>query len=1110
MISNLVNGNSVTTSICLNNDIIYLTSIYCPPSGNLAQDLEDVANHFSTFDKMIIGGDLNVPLIRLGYARESSRTDELLEFLTENDLHIVNDARSPYTFIQGSLSGRPDLTIVGLDVLNKIFNWSVDDQNFSFSDHRYIRFELDYDLTTNFEKRLKTKNKNFFRFNQKVGNYAKTWSRNLENVITATDLDSHTEHVMHDIIKISESCFRYGDLSYTPTHHWFSNKLKILRNQVSAAYKRTCRNPDSEWARDTYRKLRRTYKKTIRRAKLDSWLGFCEQTSESFGTLYKHISGKALSNTDLIFTRLESNTVFDSYNEVARNLLRVHFNINNIPDDISSFTSCNDYTNYVDYQRVTTKEIYYAMQLQNNNKAPGPDLLDALIVKNSCKTNIEYFKNLFSRCLSLGHFPRVWKKGKVIFFRKKNKDGKNEKGYRPITLLPIFAKILERIIKSRIMIQLENRKFFNDEQYGFREGRSTTEALRKLKFQVDNMLKVYKYVAATSLDIQAAFDNISWAKIYSLIDKLPIPEYLRAILKNYISDRQIGYKFTNIFAWFKLFRGCPQGSCLGPLLWLIVADFILKEFYKIFTDLISYADDFLVLAGADTRRALENEMNKKIQKFVDICNELDLEISKGKCVSILFGRFDLERRPPIFKVENTSISVKGSLDYLGFRVDGKFNWFEHLDFIKEKIDQFSSSVRKSSNRNKGLSAVYRKIWYKAIIEKQIVYGAEIWYPDLNSHGLRRLNSCQRLGLRTIIKTYRNVSTEALCVLTGVVPIQIYLNNHIKVDKVLHASGSIEIDGTIVTRDNIMTILPKSSFPHYNMLNNLYVKPETDRARSTLIIYTDGSKMELGVGAAFAVYLHNEIIFEKKIRLHSLNSVYQAELIAILHAIKWVMDSCYNSAHIFTDSMSSTYALQFIFPRNDIIKDIFTVLLQNPNKKVYISWVKAHVGLEGNERADLLAKEAITGDTDVHHESVGFPKSCLKNWMRHKVITDWQSDWQVSDKGRDTYSVINKVDTEYICTDQVIQYFISGHGSFPEFLYDIKKKSSPNCECGNLGSVSHYLFARCPLMPHYFHFDRNRTLRQNLRAVLLDRNNYGKLYDIYNELNSRYSFIKYKF
>lgn len=1102
--------NSVTVSVCVDNDKIFFTSIYCPPSGDLTKDLDAISNVFASLDKFIIGGDLNVHLRSLGYARKNDRTDILLDFLTNYDLHLINDPDSPPSFVQGTLSGRPDVTLAGLDVLEKVYNWHVDDHNFSFSDHKYIVFDLDYKPVINSEQRFKTKNKSFSKFNGIIGSKRSKWSEDLHNVKTTADLDSHVGSLMDEIHSIAKSCFRMGDLSYTPTCHWFTDDIRILRNRVSAAYKRHCKYPDNTDYKDLYVTLRKSYKKTVKKAKLNSWTNFCEKTEESYGTLYKYISGKTLKNTDLIFTKLENNSVFDTHDDVGNNLLNAHFQINNLPNNISEYISPNNFSNTNESIGVTPKELQFVLTLQNNNKAPGPDLLDSLIVKNFCKVCDKYFRDLLTKCLTLGHFPSPWKKGKIIFFRKKNKDGLDVKGYRPITLLPIFSKVLERIIKFRITTLLESENFFHNAQYGFREKRSTTMAMKQLKLLVHDLLLKYKYVAVSSIDIQAAFDSISWSHLYTLIDKLPIPQYLKSILKNFISNRYIGYRFSSAFRWFKLFRGCPQGSCLGPLLWIIVADYILKMFCNIFEEIISYADDFVVAAGGNTRVQLEHNMNIRIQKLVELCDELNLSISSNKCVSMLFGRFNLQRRPPIFKIQGASISVKNHLDYLGFRLDGRFKWLEHFNFIREKIAKFTSSVKKSYIRNRGLAVNYRKIWYSTVIEKQISYGAEAWYPDLDSHGLRKLSSCQRLGLLSIIKTYRNVSTDALCVLTGICPLHISLNYQSAADGVLSGIKTIDIDGCAISKDNIMTKLPPSSFPKYNVIHNLRVYNEETTPKCSLNIYTDGSKLESGVGAAFVAFKNNRSILEKKFKLNKLNSVYQAELIAILKALQWFSLTAYKSVHIFTDNLSSTFTLGHMFPNNEIAKDIFEVAQTIQHKLIFISWVKAHVGLIGNERADLLAKNAILGGDDVEQLVVKFPISSIKKWCKDMSLAEWQRDWNNSDKGRDTYTVLNKVNRDFVCFNFVAHYFITGHGSFPAYLHSIKKAPSPLCECGNRGTVTHYLFKSCSLVPIFFKFDKNKTLRQNLQQVLLSKQNYDKLCDIYNALNSKYSFIKYKF
>lgn len=169
-------------------------------------------------------------------------------------------------------------------------------------------------------------------------------------------------------------------------------------------------------------------------------------------------------------------------------------------------------------------------------------------------------------------------------------------------------------------------------------------------------------------------------------------------------------------------------------------------------------------------------MNKKLEQFADISEDLCLTISREKCLRILFGSNLLEERHPIFKIRGTKVPVKKSITYLGFTLDSKLNWIEHFENVREKIRNFTSNIKKVNKRDMGLSTIYKKVWYETVIEKQILYGLEVWGDGLHSHSIRKIKSCQRLGLRSIITTYRTVSTDALCVITGVTPIMIRVNN----------------------------------------------------------------------------------------------------------------------------------------------------------------------------------------------------------------------------------------------------------------------------------------------------------------------------------------------
>lgn len=135
----------------------------------------------------------------------------------------------------------------------------------------------------------------------------------------------------------------------------------------------------------------------------------------------------------------------------------------------------------------------------------------------------------------------------------------------------------------------------------------------------------------------------------------------------------------------------------------------------------------------------------------------------------------------------------------------------------------------------------------------------------------------------------------------------------------------------------------------------------------------------------------------------------------------------------------------------------------------------------------------------------YPISIVKRFCRENTLREWQNYWNNSTDGRETYRIIKKVDVKYLCSSQVQQYYITGHGSFPTFLFKIGKRST-----ANFGDVKHFLFGRYPLVSYFFSFDNYYSVSYNINRVIFNKDNYRKLCQIYNALNKHYSFIKYQF
>lgn len=183
----------------------------------------------------------------------------------------------------------------------------------------------------------------------------------------------------------------------------------------------------------------------MKREKKQAWLNYCEQTNENYGNLYKYVSKKILRHDDLIFTCLENSVPFSTYNDVAHQLMLEQFGIDELPANAHEYISTINHGADLDFIPVTNREIKHAIGQQSISKAPGPDNIDAIVVKNLCNVFPEVIRAILNLCLSLSHFPYIWKAGMVIFFRKRNKNPLSPRGYRPITLLSMLGKLLERI-----------------------------------------------------------------------------------------------------------------------------------------------------------------------------------------------------------------------------------------------------------------------------------------------------------------------------------------------------------------------------------------------------------------------------------------------------------------------------------------------------------------------------------------------------------------------------------------------------------------------------------------------------------------------------------------
>lgn len=258
------------------------------------------------------------------------------------------------------------------------------------------------------------------------------------------------------------------------------------------------------------------------------------------------------------YRNITTQTQNTSDEETERTVMRTYETINNrIPEIKAEAQTC-------------PQEIKRIINRMRPLKAPGEDDIQAIQSKNPTNKMLVQMYYIYKECLARQIFPIAWKNARVIPLRKPGKDAKDPSSYRPISLLPIMGKILEKIILRRLNEHLENTKIMKDEQFGFQAGKSTALQAAKIVDAAKINFNINKVTHLTALDLEKAYDTV-WRK--GLLHKMKnykTPEYITNIISSYLKDRTMETTFRGkISRREETAEGLPQGSVLSPTLFNI-------------------------------------------------------------------------------------------------------------------------------------------------------------------------------------------------------------------------------------------------------------------------------------------------------------------------------------------------------------------------------------------------------------------------------------------------------------------------------------------------------------------------------------------------------------